>query len=103
MYSCSVTRTHRRGVALRDRDFDPPVDGDAALFSAMHPELKRMVQIMTLRTAGWEGPSYRPPIPDLLQPELITFASDRAMMIAGFEEIDGQRFYQGWYVRFLWR
>lgn len=42
-----------------------------------------------------------PPIPNLWQPELVTFMSDRAMMVAGFEEIEGQRYYQGWWIRWV--
>ncbi|WP_041862719.1 hypothetical protein [Bordetella petrii] len=38
------------------------------------------------------------PIPDLMDVELLTFSTDRAMMVRGFEEVDGARYYQGWYI-----
>lgn len=38
-------------------------------------------------------------IPDLLQPELLTFSSDRGLMVCGFEEIDGRGYYQGWWMQ----
>lgn len=40
----------------------------------------------------------KPPFPDLMDVELMTFSSNRAMMIRGFEEIEGSRYYQGWYI-----
>ncbi|WAI82283.1 MULTISPECIES: hypothetical protein [Achromobacter] len=40
-------------------------------------------------------------IPDLLNPQLLTFSSDRSMMVVGFEEIDGRRYYQGWRMQWL--
>ncbi|EFV84168.1 hypothetical protein HMPREF0005_02910 [Achromobacter xylosoxidans C54] len=38
-------------------------------------------------------------IPDLLDPVLLTFGSDRGMMVCGFEEIAGVRYYQGWWMQ----
>ncbi|WP_116793118.1 SOS response-associated peptidase family protein [Achromobacter dolens] len=40
-------------------------------------------------------------IPDLLEPQLLTFASDRGMMVVGFEEIAGVRYYQGWWMQWV--
>jgi hypothetical protein len=37
-------------------------------------------------------------LPDLHDVELIAFG-ERAMMLNGFEEVDGSRYYQGWWVR----
>jgi hypothetical protein len=41
------------------------------------------------------------PIPPLCDPQLLAMSSDQGMILAGFEEIDGRRFYQGWYIRWL--
>lgn len=40
-------------------------------------------------------------IPDLLDPVLLTFGSDRGMMVCGFEEIAGVRYYQGWWMQWV--
>lgn len=37
-------------------------------------------------------------IPELMDVEIMTFSTERAMMVRGFEEIDGARYYQGWYI-----
>ncbi|AUA58474.1 hypothetical protein CVS48_22125 [Achromobacter spanius] len=47
------------------------------------------------------GATKKSPIPDLLQPGMLTFASDRGMMARGFEEIAGKRYCQGWWIRWL--
>jgi hypothetical protein len=36
-----------------------------------------------------------------LEPELLTFVSDRGMMVCGFEEIDGCLYYQGWWMPWI--
>jgi len=44
------------------------------------------------------GADRPPPIPHLMDVVLMGFRSDRAMMVRGFEEIDGARYYQGWHI-----
>ena len=99
MPSCTVTRTHRLGRSLRGQ-FDTPVPGPVEMASIIHPGLKREVKYLTVARQAHFGASNSPPIPDLYEPQIITFGSDRAMMFSGFEQIDGQRYYQGWWIRF---
>ena len=101
MPACTIIRTHRRGHALRDRDFDPPVSGPIRMGTTIHPTLKRYVNYLVVARNGQFGADEAPPIPALWEPELLTFMSDRAMMLAGFEEIEGQRYYQGWWIQWI--
>lgn len=98
---CAVQRTHHRGERRRDNDPGRIAVGMVRMYSIMHPELKRYVSVMTMKPLhGYDtGPEVA--IPDLLEPELLTFGSDRGMMICGFEEIDGQRYYQGWWMQWV--
>lgn len=98
MLNCTITRTHRRGQKLHERDRDPPVPGPLRLEATMPPELRRVVKKLTIVRHGLYGSNMDSPIPDLWQPELQALISERAMMITGFEEIGAQRYYQGWYV-----
>jgi hypothetical protein len=93
-----VVRTHERGLPVNRRELDRL---DAAhgqiMVSLQHLDgLKRGARVATLRpTTRSIGP---PVIPDLFDLELIAFAN-QAMTISGFEELDGRRFYQSWWVR----
>jgi len=100
---CAVQRTHHRGERRRDNDPGRVAVGTVRMYSIMHPALKRYVQVMTMKPL--HGYDSRPDvsIPDLLEPQLLTFGSDRGMMVAGFEEIDGCRYYQGWWMQWFER
>ncbi|ANN74683.1 hypothetical protein BAU08_09630 [Bordetella bronchialis] len=67
--------------------------------SMLHPAMKRTVAVLTMFDLAHFGAVQTPRIPDLMEPKLLTFCSDRGMMVCGFEEIDGQRFYQGWWIQ----
>lgn len=98
---CTITRTHSKGRLLSDRDYESPVDGPIQMWTKRHVELRRDIKVLTVKRRGGSGVDVAGPIPDLYEPEWVTFMSERgAMMVTGWEEIDGQRFYQGWYVRF---
>lgn len=63
-----------------------------------HPELNRNIGALTLKSLTFDNPN-PPRVPDLQDPQLLTFGSTMAaMMIIGFEEIDQCRYYQGWYI-----
>ncbi|VFR81352.1 hypothetical protein RAN3_2563 [plant metagenome] len=49
--------------------------------------------------AGGHNPN--PPIPDLQDPVLMTLHTSRAMLFRGWEEIDGQRYYQVWWIQWV--
>lgn len=96
----SVIRTHRNGMKPQDRDRDPPVLGEIMLHSQRHPQLNRTVSYLKMKEMAHGGIFHPPKIPDLQDPQLLTLATGvGAMMIAGFEEINGRRYYQGWYIR----
>lgn len=97
---CTVHRTHRAGEPIRTSDYGPGSVGVVSMCSTMHTGLRRMVGQMTLVAAGSGGearPKYL--LAPLYEPKLLTFGSDRGMMVVGFEEIDGRRFYQGWWMQ----
>lgn len=98
---CTVVRTHLLGEKRRDNDPAPGVTGKVRMYSIMREDMKRYIRVMTMDSLATFGASQASPIPDLLQPELLTFASDRGMMVCGFEEIDGRRYYQGWWLQWL--
>lgn len=67
--------------------------------SIHHEALKRTVAMLTIYDLAHFGAVQPPKIPNLWEPKLLTFGSDRGMMVCGWEEIDGQRFYQGWWLQ----
>ncbi len=99
---CSIVRTHERGRALRDGAWRDPVEGAIRMFSYRHEVLRRDVSVLSVARQARGGAALPPLIPDLHEPQLVTFGTSPffAMMVAGWEEIAGQRYYQGWYIRF---
>lgn len=69
------------------------------MYSIMREDMKRYIRVMTMDGLQKFGATDKGAIPDLLQPELLTFSSDCGMMVCGFEEIDGCRYYQGWWMQ----
>lgn len=98
---CTVTRTHHLGVKRPDRDPAPAITGTVRMYSIMRDDMKRYIRVMTMDGLQKFGATAKGAIPDLLQPELLTFSSDRGMMVCGFEEIDGRRYYQGWWMQWI--
>jgi hypothetical protein len=86
------------GEPLEVKDFDMPIKGTVRMQTVHHEGLRRPVPILTVASFEQFGASRPPRIPDLLEPQLLTFGSDRGMMVRGYEEIDGRRFYQGWWI-----
>ena len=98
---CTVIRTHILGRKRHDNDPASAVTGTVRMYSIMREDMRRYISVMTLDTLAKFGASQKGPIPDLLEPELLTFGSDRGMMVCGFEEIDGRRYYQGWWMQWV--
>jgi hypothetical protein len=71
------------------------------MYSMLHKGLNRHVPCMTLTGLAEFGARVLSPIPDLLEPQLLTFSSDRGMMVVGFEEIAGRKYYQGWWMQWI--
>lgn len=65
----------------------------------LHQGLNRHVPRMTMEAFAEFGAIVPGAIPDLLEPQLLTFSSDRDMMIVGFEEIAGVHYYHGWWMQ----
>jgi len=96
MPDCIVHRSHRFGRPLREEDW-PTIPGPVSMYSLYREDMRRYVRCFrVVRTQ--HGERLPPPIPDLMDVELLTFTTDRALMVRGFEEIDGARYYQGWYI-----
>lgn len=98
---CSVVRTHHLGEKCRDNDPTPAVVGTVRMYSIMREDMRRYIRVMTLDCLANFGATEKSPIPDLLEPELLTFGSDRGMMVCGFEELDGRRYYQDWWMQWI--
>lgn len=97
-----VHRTHARGQQLDKKGIDGPYPGRVHMYSHFRPDLRRQVQVMELASSGNPGqPDYKVGLPQLQDPTLLTFDSERGLAITGFEEIDGARFCQGWWVQWL--
>lgn len=100
MLICTVRRTHREGEPIAGGHFGTGVSGCIRMFAAPHQELRRTVKILQIIADGESGHAVATSlIPDLIEPELLTFSSDRGMMIVGFEQIGRRRFYQGWWLQ----
>jgi hypothetical protein len=74
---------------------EPPVEGVVTLASVQRTDLNRMARFLTIDCHE----AHRKSFPELWDPQWLTFGSERGCMIVGFEEVDGQRYYQGWYVQ----
>ncbi len=100
-FQCSVLRTHHLGERRRDNDPGQPVVGTVHMYTMPHQELNRHVPRLTMESLAKFGARIPSAIPDLLDPVLLTFGSDRGMMVCGFEEIAGVRYYQGWWMQWV--
>ena len=98
---CTVLRTHYLGERRRDNDPGQPVVGTVLMYSTHHKNLNREVTVMTMDRLLKFGAREKASIPDLIDPQLLTFSSDRGMMVVGFEEIAGVRYYQGWWMQWI--
>ena len=65
----------------RRRDTDPgqPVIGKVRVYSILHQGLTRHIEHMTLDALAKFGATVPSAIPDMLDPQLLTFGSDRGM------------------------
>lgn len=95
----TVTRTHHFGKLLPERDWER-VDGPISTFAMPHPVLKRGPTRLTVLRELHGGGQDASPIPDLLDPQLLKYDSKRMLVVSGFEEIEGRRYYQTWFIRF---
>lgn len=96
----TVIRTHRFGQLLPERDWEQPIPGPVQMVWMPHPELRRAAPRLSVVRRGYYGKDEASPIPDLYDPEMLAFASDRVLAVKGFEEIEGCRYYQAWRIFF---
>ena len=97
MPNCRVCRTHDRGRRLPERDwtFVPgPVRG-YSIFQKAHNRHVKCLKIVRQLSGGATDAS---PFPDLADFQFLSFSTERAIMVSGFEEVEGARYYQGWYI-----
>lgn len=97
MPNCTVSRTHRYGRPLDCSEWRY-VAGPVDMYSIYRENQKRWVSCLKVMRQLGGGAMGESPFPDLMDAELMTFSTDRAMLVRGFEEIDGARYYQGWYI-----
>lgn len=98
---CTVTRTHRLGVPLSPKERSERVPGPIAFAGGYHRGLHRGVERLCIERLTAGGLDGGRPIPDLMEPKLLTYHSERAMMFCGWEEIEGRRYYQGWWIQWV--
>lgn len=97
MPACTITRTHRHGRKLDQRDWEDPIAGQVQMASIHRQDLNRVVQYLHVPGAQSSDPDL---LPALWEPHWLTFGG-QGMMVVGLEEIDSARYYQGWYVRWV--
>ena len=96
MPACTVTRTHRLGRKLAQHDWPQPVSGPVEMASIHRKDLNRVVGYLHIPRSGAGDPEVIPP---LWEPHWLTFGTNGGMVVTGFEEVDGTRYYQSWYIR----
>ncbi len=96
----TVICTHREGRPVDPARLEqqPSLDGDLRVHLGPVAGLRRAVRTACLADA--KGSRAERVLPDLCDVELIALGN-RAMMLTGFEELAGRRFYQGWWVRWV--
>ncbi len=94
----NVILTHDRGRAVNVHRLEQEHlhTGDLIVYLASVDGLRRASRIAALRPLRRSIGTHV--LPDLHDVELIAFG-ERAMMLNGFEEIEGRRYYQGWWIR----
>jgi len=101
MPACTVLRTHDLGRKRNLRESET-VPGPVTFESIYVPDLNRQVECLRVPRGYFSDGRRRPDaLPPLFEPQIRTFDTDRAMMVSGFEQVDGQRYYQGWYIRWI--
>lgn len=89
-----IQLTHRLGVQIARKDWAAPYVGHVQLAAKDRSDLNRTVRFLYVE----RHMDKRPAPPNLWDPQWLTFGSDRGCMVTGFEEVDGRRYYQGWYI-----
>lgn len=97
MPNCRVSRTHLHGRPLNPAEWTC-VPGPVTMYTLYRESQKRWVNCLRIVRQKAGGASDASPYPDLCDVELLAFSTHQAMMVAGFEEIVGARYYQGWYI-----
>jgi hypothetical protein len=94
----TVIRTHSEGRAVDPGRLEqqPAARGDLRVHLGPVAGLRRAARTACLALP--QSSRAERVLPDLHDVELIALA-DRAMMLTGFEEVLGRRFYQGWWIR----
>lgn len=101
MPDVTILRTHYRGQKCDLRDVEP-LKGPISYSTQYFPELNRHVDCMRIKRGHYRDGRERPDAaPPLCEPRILTFDTENGMMITGFEQIDGCRYYQGWYIRWV--
>lgn len=99
MPEVTIIRTHHRGQKCNLREVEP-LKGPITYGTLYSTDLNRHVDCMRLKRGHYRDGRERPDAaPPLFEPRILTFDTEVGMMLTGFEQIDGTRYYQGWYIR----
>jgi hypothetical protein len=91
-----VTHVQGKSINVHRLEQELSYDGQLTVYLAAVEGLRRASRVAALRPL--QNNTGTRVLPDLHDIELLAFG-ERAMMLAGFEEISERRFYQGWWVR----
>ena len=97
-----IQRTHKAGKQVVLEDMEQPKAG-SILWKARYDAIARRQQVY-MEFTQLDDPTQiffqeRPAEP--LDPQVLSFDSERGMMLVGFEVINGGRHYQGWWIRWF--
>ncbi|WP_237173061.1 SOS response-associated peptidase family protein [Paracandidimonas lactea] len=79
MQNCTITRTHRHGRKLPERQWDAPVPGPVQMDMYRHAVLNRYIPRLQVVRHAHGGKDTPRPIPDPLQPELLALGAHGMM------------------------
>jgi hypothetical protein len=95
-----IQRTHKAGRQIDAAKLESPMAGTIMRKSKYDAQARRLQVFMEFEPL--RDPSkvlYQERPANLLDPQILSFDSEKGMMMTGFEVINGGRHYQGWWIR----
>lgn len=95
-----IQRTHKAGKSVDPEQLELPRAG-TIVRKARYDAVARRQQVY-MEFVQLDDPTqvlYQERPAELLDPQVLSFDSERGMMMTGFEVINGGRHYQGWWIR----
>jgi hypothetical protein len=95
-----IQRTHKAGKQVDPTQLEQPIAGKVVWQSKYDPVTRRIQVFMEfLPSPDRMKVPKQTKLPNLLDPHVQAFDSEKGMMITGFEILNGGRHYQGWWIR----